>query len=109
MASSKEYLEFILEQLSELEEIAYRAMMGEFIIYYRGKIVGGIYDDRLLVKSTDSAVAYMPFALYEKPYENAKEMLLVDNVDDKKYLSGLFNAMYDELPIPKPKKRKSKL
>ena len=103
MASRKEYLNYILEQLSGLEEISHRAMMGEFILYYRGKIVGGIYDDRLLVKS---AVAYMPAARYELPYEGAKEMLLVDEVDNKEFLTGLFNAMYDELPAPKPKKRK---
>lgn len=105
MASSKEYLQFILGQLSELEEITYRAMMGEFIIYYHGKIIGGIYDDRLLVKSVKSAAAYMPAASYDYPYEGAKEMLLVDEVDDKEYLAGLFNAMYDELPAPKPKKK----
>ena len=78
MASSKTYLDFILEQLSELQDIRYRAMMGEFIIYYRNKIVGGIYDDRLLVKAVPSAIAYMPNASYELPYEGAKEMLLVD-------------------------------
>ena len=76
MASSKEYLQFILEQLSGLEEINYRAMMGEYIIYYRDRIVGGIYDDRLLVKPTKSAVSYMANATYELPYEGAKEMLL---------------------------------
>ena len=76
MASSKEYLQFILEQLSDLEEINYRAMMGEYIIYYRGRIVGGIYDDRLLVKPTKSAVSYMANATYELPYEGEKEMLL---------------------------------
>ena len=106
MASRKEYLNYILEQLSGLEEISHRAMMGEFILYYRGKIVGGIYDDRLLVKPVKSAVAYMPAARYELPYEGAKEMLLVDEVDNKEFLAGLFNAMYDELPAPKPKKRK---
>lgn len=104
MASSKEYLAFILEQLSELEDITYRAMMGEFIIYYRGKIVGGIYDDRLLVKPVKSAIRYMPTAPYEFPYEGAKEMLLVNEVDDKEFLTGLFSAMYDELPVPKPKR-----
>ena len=104
MASSKEYLQFILGQLAELEEISYRAMMGEFIIYYRGKIVGGIYDDRLLVKPVKAAVSYMPEASYELPYEGAKEMLLVDDVDNKEVLTGLFNAMYDELPAPKRKK-----
>ena len=106
MASGKEYLNYILEQLSGLEEITYRAMMGEFILYYRGKTVGGIYDDRLLVKPVKAAVAYMPTAIYELPYEGAKEMLLVDEVDNKEFLTGLFNAMYDELPAPKPKKRK---
>ena len=106
MASSKNYLQFVLEQLSELDEITYRTMMGEFIIYYRGKIVGGIYDDRLLVKPVKSAISYMPTALYELPYEGAKEMLLVEEVDQKEFLTGLFHAMYDELPLPKPKKKK---
>ncbi|AKT47419.1 competence protein TfoX [Eubacterium sulci ATCC 35585] len=106
MASSKEYLNFILEQLSELEDITYRTMMGEYIIYYHGKIVGGIYDDRLLVKPVKSAIEYMPNAEYELPYEGAKEMLLVDDVDNKEYLTGLFNSMFDELPAPKPKKKK---
>lgn len=106
MASSKEYLDFILEKLSDLEEITYRAMMGEFIIYYRGKIVGGIYDDRFLVKPVKSAINYMPKAKYELPYEGAKEMLLVDEVDDKAFLTGLLNSMYDELPAPRKKKKK---
>lgn len=97
MASSKEYLQFILEQLSDLEEISYRAMMGEYIIYYRDRIVGGIYDDRLLVKPTKSAVSYMATATYELPYEGAKEMLLVEDVDSKEYLAGLINAMYDDM------------
>ena len=106
MASRKEYLDFILEQLSELEEITYRAMMGEYIIYYNGKIVGGIYDDRLLVKPVQTAINYMPNAEYQLPYDGAKEMLLVDNVENKEYLIGLFKTMYEELPNPKPKKKK---
>lgn len=106
MASSKEYLQYILEQLSDLDDISYRAMMGEYILYFRGKIVGGIYDDRLLVKPVKSAISYMPKASYELPYEGAKEMLLVDEVDNKGYLTGLFKAMYDELPVLKPKKKK---
>ncbi len=106
MASSKEYLSFIKEQLSELDDVAYRAMMGEYIIYYRGKIVGGIYDDRLLVKPTCSARGYMPDAAAELPYEGAKEMLLVDNVDDREYLAELFRAMYDELPMPRSRARR---
>ena len=104
MASSKEYLDFILEQLSELDEITYRTMMGEYILYYRGKIVGGIYDDRLLVKPVKSAVAFMQDTTFELPYEGAKEMLLVDDVDNKDFLTKLFNAMYDELPLPKKKR-----
>ena len=106
MASSKGYLEFILGQLSGLDEITYRAMMGEFIIYYQGKIVGGIYDDRLLVKPVKSAIRYMPTVLYELPYKGAKEMLLVDEIDNKEFLTGLFNDMYEDLPSPKPKKKK---
>ena len=81
MSSSKEYLEYILEQLSDLEDISHRAMMGEYIIYYRGKIIGGIYDDRFLVKPVKSAKALMPNAIMELPYEGAKEMLLVDDVE----------------------------
>ena len=106
MASSKEYLDFILEQVSELDNVSYKAMMGEFIIYYEGQIIGGIYDDRLLVKPVQSAINYMPNAVYELPYDGAKEMLLVDDVDNKEFLIGLFDAMYDDLPAPKPKKKK---
>lgn len=104
MASDKEYLDFILDQLSDLDDIGYRDMMGEYIIYYRGKIVGGIYDNRMLVKPTKSAVAYMPTAGRELPYDGAKEMLLVEDVDNREFLNGLFNAMYDDLPAPKKKK-----
>ena len=105
MASSQNYLQFVLEQLSELDGISYRAMMGEFILYYRGKIVGGIYDNRLLVKPVRSAISYLRNPSYELPYDGAKEMLLVDDVDDKAYLCGLFDAMYDELPAPKAAKK----
>jgi len=104
MASTKNYLDFILEQLSDLDEISYKAMMGEYIIYYRGKIVGGIYDDRFLVKPVKSAISLMPDATFEIPYDGAKEMILVNNVDDKNFLTELLNAMYDELPAPKKKK-----
>ena len=105
MASSKEYLDFILDQLSGLDEISYRAMMGEYIVYYRGRIVGGIYDDRFLVKPTKTAVAMMPDADKELPYEGAKEMLLVDNVENREFLQELLNAMYEELPGPKKRKK----
>ncbi len=108
MPSNKDYLQFILVQLSELEEITYRAMMGEYILYYRGKIVGGIYDDRLLVKPVKSAITYMPAARYELPYDGAKEMLLVEDVDNREFLTGLFQNMYKELHAPKPKKKSSR-
>ena len=106
MASSKEYLDFVLEQLSELDDVTYRAMMGEYIIYYQGKIVGGIYDDRFLVKPVKSAIKLMPNAEYELPYEGAKEMLLVDDVDNKEFMKDLLEAMYEELPAPKAKKKR---
>ena len=104
MASSKEYLEFIMDQLSGLDEVSHRAMMGEYVIYYRGKIVGGIYDDRFLVKPTKSAKAMMPEADLEIPYEGAKEMLLVDNVENRDFLRDLLEVMYDELPAAKKKR-----
>jgi len=106
MATSKEYLAFILDQLSELEGITTRAMMGEYIIYDRGKIAAYLCDDRLLVKPVAAAKARMPEAPMEPPYEGAKEMLLVEQVDDREFLTDLFRAMYDELPAPKPKKKK---
>ena len=105
MASSREYLDFVLEQLSELHDITYKAMMGEYIIYYQGKIVGGIYDDRFLVKPVESAIRLMPNAEYELPYEGAKEMLLVDQIENKDFLAELLNAMYEELSAPKAKKK----
>jgi len=104
MVSSKEYLEFILEQLSGLPDVTYRTMMGEYIIYYGGKVIGGIYDDRFLVKPTKSAKALMPDAGMELPYEGAKEMLLVDDVENREFLQELLEKMYDELPAPKKKK-----
>ena len=106
MASSKEYLDYVLEQLSGLEDIAYKAMMGEYILYYCGKIVGGIYDDRFLVKDVPAARKMMPDADLELPYEGAKEMLLVDNVENREFLKELLDSMYPELPAPKPKKKK---
>ena len=105
MASSKAYANFILDQLSGLDEIYCRAMMGEFILYYRGKIIGGIYDDRFLVKPTPSASAMRPQAEMERPYEGAKEMLLVDNVESSEFLTALIEAMYEELPAPRRKKQ----
>ena len=103
MASKKEYLDYVLDQLSPLLGISSRAMMGEYIIYYNGKIVGGIYDDRFLVKETNSSKQMLPDAPREVPYDGAKEMLLVDNVDNRGFLTELVSAMYDELPASKKK------
>ena len=103
MASSKTYLSYILEQLSLLEDISCRGMMGEYIIYYRGKVMGGIYDDRFLVKPVKSAVRLMPEAVRELPYEGAKEMLLVEEVENREFLKELFEAMYEDLPAPRKK------
>lgn len=105
MASSREYLDFVLEQLSDTEDVSYRAMMGEFIIYCQGKVVGGIYDDRFLVKPTASAKRLMPDAPYELPYEGAGQMLLVENIDDKSFLKELMESSAAELPLPKKKKK----
>lgn len=104
MASSREYLDFILEQLSEVEGISWRAMMGEYLIYCKDKLVGGIYDDRFLLKSTNAAMNLMPEAEMKVPYDGAKEMLLVDNVENREFLKELFDAMYEELPAVKRKK-----
>ena len=104
MASSKEYLDFVLEQLSGVEDISFRAMMGEYILYCRGKVIGGIYDDRFLVKVTPAAKKLMPDLQYEIPYEGGSEMLLVSDIDDREFLCELFNSMYVELPAPKEKK-----
>ena len=103
MASSKDYHEFVLEQLSELSDITYRAMMGEYIIYYQGRVIGGIYDDRFLVKNTAKARKLMPDVSFEIPYEGAKEMLLVEDIENKEFLRELFEAMVVELPLPKKK------
>lgn len=105
MATSKEYLNYVLEQLSDLENISHRMMMGEYIIYYNGKILGGIYDNRFLIKPVESAIKLMPDATMEIPYKGAKEMILVDKLDDKVFLTKLVMAMYDELPEPKKKKK----
>ena len=101
MPSSKEYSDFVLEQCDGLSA---RAMMGEYVLYYGGKVVGGVYDNRLLVKPTESAVELLPNAPRELPYDGAKEMLLVEDVEDGELLKRLFEAMYDELPEPKKKK-----
>lgn len=107
MASTREYLEFIMEQLADLEGVTFRPMMGEYVLYYRGRVFGGIYDDRFLVKPVPAAIRLMPDAAWEAPYMGAKDMLAVDNVDNRFFLTELVEAMFDELPLPKPKKKKA--
>lgn len=108
MASSKDYLNYILDEISELSDITYRQMMGEYIIYYKGKIAAYVCDDRLLVKDVPSALKYLKTIVYEKPYEGAKNMLLVEDIDDREYLTGLFEAIYEELPAPKKRKERNR-
>lgn len=108
MSTSKEYLNYVLDLLSELDEITYRAMMGEYIIYYRGRIAGGIYDNRLLIKPVEAAKRLMPEAVFEIPYKGAKEMILIEE-ENKTALKELFEAIYEELPVPKPRKKKTDL
>ena len=104
MPSGKEYLDFVMDQLSALEDVGYRAMMGEYVLYCRGRIVGGVYDDRLLIKPTASARRLMPHAQPELPYEGAKEMLLAENIDDREFLCALVDAVAGDLPAPKRKR-----
>ena len=101
MASSKDYLNFVLDQLSDLTDITFRQMMGEYIVYFKGKIIGGIYDDRLLVKNVPSAAAFVGEVRYEIPYEGAKPMIFIDEVDNRDYLCALVSAMYDDLTEPR--------
>ena len=108
MSTSKDYLYYVLYLLSELDEITYRAMMGEYIIYYRGRIAGGIYDNRLLIKPVETAKKLMPEASFEIPYKGAKEMILIEE-ENKTVLRELFEAIYEELPVPKPRKKKTNL
>lgn len=106
MASSKDYLEFILEQLSYIDGITYRYMMSEYILYINGRIFGGIYDNRFMVKITSSSKNLMPDADEELPYESAKPMLLVADVDNRDFLKLLIESMYPELPEPVKKKKR---
>lgn len=106
MASSKDFLNFVLDQLSGLDGISYRAMMGEYILYYKDKVIGGIYDNNVLIKPVDAALELMPDCFRRKPYEGAKEMLLVDKIDNSDFLEKLIKAIYPQLPAPKPKKKK---
>lgn len=105
MASDQKYLQYIVGQFEDSDEISYRAMMGEYVLYSRGKIFGGIYDDRLLIKPTQAAAAYLQTVRYEQPYPGANPMLLVENTDDRDFLRGLLRAVWEELPFCKRKEK----
>ncbi len=104
MSSTEQYLDFVLDLLGELEDVAHRKMMGEYVLYYRGKVIGGIYDDRFLLKVTPASSRLLPEAPRAIPYEGAKEMLLVE-VEDRDALRDVVDAMWVELPAPKKKKK----
>ncbi len=105
MATSKAYLAFILEQLSLIDGITYRQMMGEYIIYHHGRIAAYLCDGRLLVKIVPAANQLLPDAPREPPYAGAKDMILVEDVENREFLKALFEAMYPELPEPKRRKK----
>ena len=109
MATSKDFIDYIKEQLREVPEVTFRPMMGEYLVYYRGKMLGDICDNRLLVKPVEVAKTLLPDAEMQLPYDGAKTpLILVENIDDGEFLKELFEAMYLELPEPKSKTRKSK-
>lgn len=106
MATSKEYLDFVLDCLSHIDGISHRQMMGEYMIYFNGKLIANVCDDRFLIKPVKSALELLPNAPRECPYEGAKPMLLVEELENREFMTALFNAVYPELPLPKPKKPK---
>ena len=105
MATSKQYISYLTEQLKNLDGIVFRPMMGEYLLYFRGRLAGGVYDERLLIKPVPSARAYLPDAQDAISYAGAKPMILVKNTDDAEFLCGLFTAIYSDLPEPKIKKK----
>ena len=105
MSSTEQYLDFVLDLLGELEDVAHRKMMGEYVLYYRGKVIGGIYDDRFLLKVTPASSRLLPEAPRAIPYEGAKEMLLVE-VEDRDVLRDVVDAMWVEVPAPTKRNKK---
>lgn len=104
MATSKEYLEYATEQFSAVGDVSTRPMMGEYVLYYKGKVIGGIYDSRILIKPVKAAVSMMNDAEYQIPYQGAKPMILLDDIENSEFIKSLFEAMYPELPEPKKRK-----
>ena len=106
MATSRDYVDYILEQCAGLP-VRTRAMMGEYILYYNDRVAADLCDNRMLVKNLPAARSRMPDAPLEPPYPGAKEMLLVEFTDDRQRLADLLEAIYPELPAPRPRKRKA--
>lgn len=108
MPSTKEFLNYVLDQLNDLEDITYRYMMSEYIIYYKGKIAGGIFDNRLMIKPVKSAIDFIENPIYDIPFDGAKEWILIEDIEDKEFLTELFITIYKDLSFPKKKfKRKN--
>lgn len=103
MSTTIDYYEYLQEQLEPIGNIRYRKMMGEYCVYYRDKVIGGIYDNRFLIKNINASRLYLPNTTLEIPYQGAKPMILVEELSDKELLKKLMIAMYEELPTPKKK------
>ena len=101
MASDKRFLDYVLDRLSGIGDISYRPMMGEYLLYDRGRLFGGVYDNRLLLKQTVSVAALLPDAPLAAPYPGAKEMLQVEDLDDRALLEALVRAVAADLPPAK--------
>lgn len=108
MSTSKSYMEFIMGQLGRLEDIRSRQMMGEYIIYYKDRIFAYVCDDTFFVKPVPSAFEMLPDAPLRPPYRGAKDMIVVENVDDARFLCRLAEKVFPELTVPKKKAKKSK-
>ena len=107
MSTSKDFVAYVMEQLSGLEEVSNRAMMGEYVLYYKDKVIGGLYDNRLLLKPVPAALELLPDGPMELPYQGAKKMLLIEDLENRELLERLFTAMYDQLPATKKRAKKA--
>ena len=107
MASSLEFMEYVFDQIKGIGEITYKKMFGEYCVYYKDKIVGLVCDDQFLIKKTTAGKEILPNSEEIPPYEGSKPCILIENLEDKKLLKELILKTYQELPEPKPKKKKT--
>lgn len=106
MATSKEFHDYTVKTLQKIGDVTTRKMMGEYLVYYQGKLVGDICDNCLFLKPTESVLRLLPDAERGYPYEGSKTlMVMVENVEDEKLMTAVLNGMYQELPEPKKKKK----